>query len=138
MVTRRGLNLPPPSPTCQAPPPQPPNSPTGTRYPPTRTSRNNGTSRGTEGFERTHSPHPPPPPSPLVRSPPRNYIPPSPPPRSSSNYNERGEGINTWDSLGVLGLDMGVTVRKVNVRYRFLERIIHPDKHNTEATVMTS
>ena len=41
------------------------------------------------------------------------------------------------DSLGVLGLEMGVTVHEVNVQYRFLARILHPDKHNTEVTVMT-
>ena len=42
------------------------------------------------------------------------------------------------DSLGVLVLEMGVTVQEVNVRYRFLARILHPDKHNTEVTGMTS
>ena len=41
-------------------------------------------------------------------------------------------------SLGVLGLEMGVTVREVNVRYRFLAQRLHPDKHNTEVTGMTS
>ena len=126
------------SPTCQAPPTQPPNSPTGTRSTPHLTSRNNGTSRGLEGFGGPHSPHPPPPPSPPVQSPPRNYFPPSPPPHSSSNYNERGVGINIQDSLGVLGLEMGVTVREVNVRYRFLARRLHPNKHDTEVTGMTS
>ena len=65
----------PSSPTRQAPPPQPPNLPTGTRYPPPRSSRNNRTSRGPEGFGGPYSPHPPPPPSPLVRSPLRNYFP---------------------------------------------------------------
>ena len=38
------------------------------------------------------------------------------------------------DSLGLIGLDMGVTVHKVNVRYRFLARRLHPEKHDTEAT----
>ena len=42
------------------------------------------------------------------------------------------------DSLGVLGLEMGVTVREVNVRYRFLARRLHPDRHDTEVTGMTS
>ena len=42
------------------------------------------------------------------------------------------------DSLGVLGLDMRVTVCEVNVRYRFLARRLHPEKHETEATGMTS
>ena len=42
------------------------------------------------------------------------------------------------DSLGVIVLEMGVTVRKVNVQYRFLARRLHPDKHNTEATGMVS
>ena len=42
------------------------------------------------------------------------------------------------DSLGVLGLDMGVTVREVNMIYRFLARRLHPDKHDTEVTGLTS
>ena len=42
------------------------------------------------------------------------------------------------DSLGVLLLEMGVTVREVNVKYRFLARRLHPDKHDTEVTGMTS
>ena len=41
-------------------------------------------------------------------------------------------------SLGVLGLEMGFTVREVNVRYQFLACRLNPDKPNTEATVMTS
>ena len=43
-----------------------------------------------------------------------------------------------WDSLGVLGLEMGVTVREVNVQYQFLARRLHPDKHDTEAMGMMS
>ena len=42
------------------------------------------------------------------------------------------------DLLGVMGLEAGVTVREVNVRYRFLARQLHPDKHNPEVTGMTS
>ena len=42
------------------------------------------------------------------------------------------------DSLGVVGFEMGVTVREVNVQYRFLARILHPDKHGTEITEMAS
>ena len=84
-----------------------------------------------------HSPNPPPPPSSPVRSPPKNYVPPSPSPIINSNHNDRGSVINIGYSLGVLGIDMGVTVSKVNVRYRFLARRVHPDKHNTEATGMT-
>ena len=42
------------------------------------------------------------------------------------------------DSLGVLGLEIGVTVREINFRYRFLARRLHPDKHGTEVTGMTS
>ena len=38
------------------------------------------------------------------------------------------------DSIGVLGLEMVITVREVNVRYRFLARRLHPDKHDTEVT----
>ena len=43
-----------------------------------------------------------------------------------------------WDSLGVLGLEMGGTVREVNVRYRFLARRLHCKNHDTEATGMMS
>ena len=43
-----------------------------------------------------------------------------------------------WDSLGVLGLEMGVTAPEVNARYQFLARIIHPDKNDTEVTGMMS
>ena len=46
--------------------------------------------------------------------------------------------MNMGDSLGLLGLEMGVTVREVNVRYRLLAQIIHPEKHDTEVTGMTS
>ena len=42
------------------------------------------------------------------------------------------------DSLGVLGLEMGVTMREVNIRYIFLARRLHPNKHDTEVTGMTS
>ena len=54
------------------------------------------------------------------------------------NYNEGGVGINIRDSLGVMGLEAGVTAREVKVRYRFLARQLHPDKHDTEETGMTS
>ena len=54
------------------------------------------------------------------------------------NWYDRGIGINMGDSLVVLGLEMGVTVREVNVWYRFLARILHPDKHVTEVTGMMS
>ena len=40
--------------------------------------------------------------------------------------------------LEVMTLEEGVTVREVNVRYRLLARQIHPGKHDTEVTVMTS
>ena len=33
---------------------------------------------------------------------------------------------------------MGVTMREVNVRYRFLAQRLHPDKQDTEVTEMTS
>ena len=42
------------------------------------------------------------------------------------------------DSLGVLGIEMGVTVCEVNMQYWFLAHRLHPDKHDTEATGMTS
>ena len=35
-------------------------------------------------------------------------------------------------------LEAGVTAREVQVRYRFLVRQLHPDKHDTEETGMTS
>ena len=37
-----------------------------------------------------------------------------------------------------MGLEPGATVREVNVRYRFLARRFHPDKHDPEVTGMTS
>ena len=42
------------------------------------------------------------------------------------------------DSLVVIGLEMGGTVREVNVQYRLLARRLHTNKHNTEANGMTS
>ena len=42
------------------------------------------------------------------------------------------------DSLRVLELEPGVTRREVNVRYIFLARRLHPDKHDPEITDMTS
>ena len=42
------------------------------------------------------------------------------------------------DSIGVLGLEMRVTVREVTVQYLLFARIIHPDKHDMEVTGMTS
>ena len=42
------------------------------------------------------------------------------------------------DSLGVLGLEMGATVREVNVWYRFFALRLHPNKHDTKATGMAS
>ena len=36
------------------------------------------------------------------------------------------------NSLGVLGLEMGVTVHKVNMRYQFLAHRNHPNKHDKE------
>ena len=40
--------------------------------------------------------------------------------------------------LEVMGLEEGVTVWEVKVRYRFLARQLHPDKHDTEVTGMTA
>ena len=42
------------------------------------------------------------------------------------------------DSLGVLGLEMGITVQEVNVRYQLLEQILHSERHNREVMGMTS
>ena len=42
------------------------------------------------------------------------------------------------DSLGVMGLETGVTVWEVKVRYQFLARQLHPDKHDPAVTGMTS
>ena len=42
------------------------------------------------------------------------------------------------DSLGVMGLEDGVTVREVKVKYIFLARELHPDKHDKEVTEMTA
>ena len=35
-------------------------------------------------------------------------------------------------------LEAGVTAREVQVRYQLLARQLHPDKHDTEETGMTS
>ena len=37
-----------------------------------------------------------------------------------------------------MGLEPGSTIQEVKVRYRFLARRLHPDKHDPEVTVMTS
>ena len=37
-----------------------------------------------------------------------------------------------------MGLDFGVTVRDVNVQYRYLARKLHPNKHNPDILEMTS
>ena len=50
--------------------------------------------------------------------------------------NSFGSQLN--DSLQVLYLESGVTRREVNVRYRFLARRLHPNKHDPEVTGMTS
>ena len=42
------------------------------------------------------------------------------------------------DSLRILGLEPGFPGREINVRYRFLARQLHPDKHDPEITGMTS
>ena len=42
------------------------------------------------------------------------------------------------DSLGVMGLEAGVTVREVKLRYQLLARQIYPDKHDSEVTGITS
>ena len=63
--------------------------------------------------------------------------PPPPPRRNRGNYANRIESQLT-DSLQVLDLEPGVTRREVNIRYRFLDRQLHPDEHYTEVTGMTS
>ena len=42
------------------------------------------------------------------------------------------------DSLNIIGLSTGVVVRNVNIRYRYLPRQLHPDKHDSVASGMTS
>ena len=37
-----------------------------------------------------------------------------------------------------MGLDTGATVRKTNVRYRFLARQLYPENHNSDITRITS
>ena len=85
-------------------------------------------------------------------SPPSPNSPSSPPDRSVSRSrtetspspsSNRGKylsrlGSQLTDSLRVLELEPGVTRREVNVRYRFLSRRLHPDKHDPEVTGMTS
>ena len=54
------------------------------------------------------------------------------------NFDESGIGHNLHDSLGVLGLELGATVREAKIWYRTLERRLHPDKHDPSVTGMTS
>ena len=42
------------------------------------------------------------------------------------------------DLLKSMGIGPGVTVREVNVQYRFLARQLHPDKHDSDVTCMKS
>ena len=42
------------------------------------------------------------------------------------------------DSFCEIALEMGVTVREINVQYRFLTRRLHPNNHDTEAKGMAS
>ena len=63
---------------------------------------------------------------------------PSPPPcRNQGNY-VNSLGSQLTDLLRVLDLEPGVTRWEVNVRYIFLARQLHPDKHDPEVTGMTS
>ena len=99
-------------------------------------SRDYCNSGGTEENSRS-PPSPPPPMTPPNRSRSNNF-PHSLPRNRNINYDERGVGINIRDSLGVMELEAGVTAREVQVRYRFLARQLHPEKHETEETGMTS
>ena len=67
-----------------------------------------------------------------------NNFPHSLPRNINRSYDERGVGINIRDSLGVMELEAGVTAWEVQVRYRFLALQLHPDKHGTEETRITS
>ena len=68
-----------------------------------------------EGFDGSRTFNTPPRLSPSPTRYPLRNLSPSPPSRSRKNYDERGIGINIKDSLGVLGLEMGVIVREVYV-----------------------
>ena len=117
---------------------QPPHFPSEPSSPPPIRSISGRVSSGSEGFGRSRPFNSPSPSSSSpVQSPPINS-PSSPPPCSIKNYDKRRVRINMRDSLGVLRLEMGVTVREVNVRYRFLAQIRHTNKHDTEVTVITS
>ena len=54
------------------------------------------------------------------------------------SYDERAVMKNMKDLLSVMGFRTGVTVREVNVRYRFLAKQFHPDKHDSQVTSMTT
>ena len=54
------------------------------------------------------------------------------------NFDESGIGQNLYDSLGVLGLEVGATVREVKIWYLTLASKLHPDKHNPNFTGLTS
>ena len=102
-------------------------------------SRLSGWSRRAKNLYRTFISRPVTPPTPPSRSssPPRQTQPSPSPRRNRRNYENNIESQLT-DSLRILGLESGVTGREINVRYIFLARRLHPDKHDPEITGMTS
>ena len=118
---------PPPEQTRISPPPTPPST-----LPP----RESDVPKSP--YHQTSLP-PPSPPSitPNRSSPPRRNQPSSSPRCNQGNYANRLR-IQLTDSLRIVDLELGVTRREVNVRYRFLVCRLDPDKSDPEVTGMTS
>ena len=127
-------DVPPYSNTESSPSPLPPPSrPPPPQSPSTFTLRDRCTPYGPD---RHSQPPPPPPPS---TPPTRHHLrspPPTPHQSRNGKYDKNGEGINVRGSLGIMGLEEGVTVWEVTMRYRLLSRKIHPNRNGTEVMVM--
>ena len=106
-------------------------------------NRRRQSSRNRNWMNTAPSPTPPPrrrnkpyPPSP----PPCNRVPP-PQQKSTNNntdqeYNVKNIGRVMYDSLKVFGLGFGASETEVEVQFRAIYRIYHPDKHKTEQNGM--
>ena len=71
-----------------------------------------------------------------LSNPPRSQTP--SPQRGTKNFDKSGIGHNLHDSIGVLGLKTGATVREVKIRYQTLARRLHPNKNYPNVTGLYS
>ena len=119
--------------TLKHPGNDPPESPPNTSFPQTNSSPNyNGSHALPPASPRESSP----PATPPYCTPPRSQT--TYPHQGTENFYKSGIRYNLYDSLGVLGLEIGAKVREVKIRYRTLARIPHPNKHNPNVTGLTS